>query len=389
MLNPRVWATIDLDKVAANLGVVRRHVGPNVDIMAVVKADAYGHGAVEVARAALKAGATRLGVGDSGEALELRDAGVMAPILVLGGICDAEIEHVVRHRIGVCVHSERKIEMIERTAAAQRAVHPVTILVDTGMGRLGVRPKTALKFAARITRSTSLKLQGVATHFSTANQLTKGLRNTRGVEFFYQQLDKYARVVAALRKAGIPVPLYHTASSAALFACRSTHYSCVRPGIALYGMDPGNFADLGVSVSPALTLKTQIVFLKLVGLNMPVSYGGTHRTYRKTRIATLPVGYSDGYPIALSNRAEVLVRGRRAPVVGRVTMDYTMVDVGHIPGVSVGDEVTLIGADGNHTITAGQLAGLAGTIPYEITTRLGRRVRKMFKGGQGTMRRTA
>ncbi|MHC4662843.1 MAG: alanine racemase [Planctomycetota bacterium] len=389
MQNPRVWAEIDLDRIAANLGTVRRHVGPEVEIMAVVKADAYGHGAVEIARAVLCAGASRLGVGDSGEALELRSAGITAPILVLGGICDSEIEYVVEHHIGICAHSERKIKEIERAAAAQRVVHPVTILVDTGMGRLGVRPQTALKFAGRIARSTSLSLEGVATHFATANRLSKGPREGSDVDFFYEQLDRFIWVVTSLRRSGISVPLYHTASSAALFASRSTHYSCVRPGIALYGLDPGNFRDLGVSVSPAMTLRTQIVFLKDVGLNTPISYEGTFRTYRPTKIATLPLGYSDGYPVSLSNRAEVLVRGRRAPVIGRVTMDYMMIDVGHIPDVNVGDEVTLIGRDGKNFVSAEHIAELAGSIPYEITTRLGRRVKRFYEGGAGGLRKTA
>ncbi|GIW71818.1 MAG: alanine racemase [Planctomycetota bacterium] len=379
----RVWAEVRLDRLAHNLGCLRRALAPGVQLMAVVKADAYGHGAVPVARALLAAGADRLGVGDSTEALELRAAGVRAPIHVLGALIEAEIDDVIRHRVTPTVHSLARVHLLVRRARALGRAVPVHIMVDTGMGRLGVRPESARRLAAAVAGAAPwLVLEGVATHLSAADAEDEA--------FTREQLVRFGQTLRDLRAAGLVPPLVHAANSAGLLRYPASHHTLCRPGIALYGMEPSPHVRApGPGLLPVLALKSQVVFLKRVEAGTPLSYGATYRTSRPTVIATVPVGYNDGYPLALSNRAEALVRGRRVPVVGRVTMDYLLLDVGGVPGVHVGEVVTLIGAQGGEEIRVEELAARAGTLPYEITCRLGRRVRRLYLEGPAPVRRAA
>ncbi len=356
----RVWAEIDLSALRHNISVVRRATGPRTKILAVVKADAYGHGALPVAWTAADAGCEMIGVGDSTEALELREAGIPGDLLILGAIVEGEIPRVVQNDVSVTVHSADLLDLLDGEARRRDRALRVHLKVDTGMGRLGASPGRALEVARAVLERPNLRLEGLSTHFASASE----------PESVREQLDVFRSVVDELGRDGIHPPLLHAANSAGLFTCPEAQLDMVRPGIALYGMDPGPFRRLGLALRPVLALRTQIAFLKGAAEGVPIGYGGRYRPARPTRIATCPVGYNDGYPYALSNRSEAVLRGRRVPVVGTVTMDYLLLDVGSVPEADVGDEVTLIGEG----IRAEDLARRAGTIPYEITCRLGRRV---------------
>jgi len=371
MKQSRVWAEIDLDRVTHNLDVVRAHAGPNCRIMAIVKANAYGHGAVPVAWHLASRGVHAVGVGDSQEAIELRLAGLSIPILILGAVIHGELPDVVAHDIAVTVHSAERVRTLDREA--RRAVRQVAVhlKVDTGMGRLGCRPESAPELIELIHASEHLRLEGLCTHFSSAGR--------EGDDFTRLQIERFEAVTDRIRRAGWPVPARHAEASGAILGGVAGQFDFVRPGIALFGLSPR--PGTGSELKPALSLKSQVIFLKDFEEGAPIGYGRTHITSGRTRIATLPVGYNDGYAFRLGGRADVLIRGVRAPVVGRVSMDYLTVDVGHVPGVSVGDEVVLMGHQGAECVTAEELADLSGTIPYEVLTRLGKRVVRVYRGG--------
>ncbi len=376
MKNPRTWAEIDLGKVQANIETIRCSLKPETQILAVVKADAYGHGAVAIARTALASGASMLGVGDSTEALELREAGIRAPIIILGAISDQEIDCVMRHNVTPSIHSlERLADLSHAASRHDRRLH-VNVMIDTGMGRVGVRPESALKLVKAVCDDPHLELLGVSTHFSCAHFEDLG--------FARQQLGRFRAVAALLRDAGIRPPVLHAANSAGLFAMPESHFDMVRPGAAIYGIDPGNLSRCDVSLSPVLEWKTQVVYWKWVREGTPIGYNMAYRAPRRIKIATLPVGYDDGYNFSFSNTAEVLYKGRRCRVVGNVTMDYIMVDVGEVPDVRVGDEITLLGTDGDAEITATELARLMGAPPYAVTSLLGQRVKRIYMDSSGS-----
>jgi alanine racemase len=369
MQNRRVWAEIDLDALTSNLRRVRELAGPAKGVMAIVKANAYGHGAVPVAWHLASQGVQALGVGDSEEAMELRRAGISIPILVLGTIIPGELSDIVDHDVAVTVHSSERVRRLEREA--RRAGRPVSVhlKVDTGMGRLGCAPGIAVEIAGLIRATEFLRFDGLCTHFASATD----------AQMTATQVRRFEEVARAILDAGIPLPPRHAAASGAILRRVAPHLDLVRPGIALYGLSPAPPHD--DALQPVLTLKTQVIFLKDFEAGAPVGYEGTHVTRRRTRVATLPVGYNDGYPWRLSNCGEVVVRGHRAPVVGRISMDYLMVDVGAVPGVSVGDEAVLVGVSGSERVTVKELADRAGTIPYEILTGLGKRVVRTYRGG--------
>jgi len=372
MPRERVWAEIDLDAIRSNLATVQSLVGSAVDVMAVLKADAYGHGAVAVARALADAGVTMIGVGDSSEAIELRQAGIRCPILILGAIVDGEVEAVVRYGISTCIHSHDRLRLLAGEARRQQRVAPVQLMVDTGMGRLGISPGAAPELLLAIQADPAVALRGLATHFSSPGD----------AQFTCGQLDQFRALIQRVEAAGKPIGQCHAAASAALLRYPQSRLDMVRPGILLYGTQPSNEDVRGPGFLPALTLRTQVIFLKQVPAGSPLSYRGTHVTSSPTRIATLPVGYDDGLPLSLSNRTEVLIGGQRAPLVGAVSMDYCLVDVGHLPQVQLGDVVTLIGRDGADEISLEQVARRAKMIPYAITCGLGRRVRRLYQGVQ-------
>jgi len=369
----RAWAEIDLDAVSHNLAVVRRRAGAGVRVLLVVKADAYGHGAVAVAHHALRLGVEALGVGTSAEALELREHGLRVPILVLGTIVDEEAAPALRQGIEIGIHSTDRVHMLAEVARRLGRVARVHLNVDTGMGRLGVLPESALRLLMEIRRAPHLELAGVMTHVSAASGALDP-ESRRQVEAFEAVLD-------AARGAGIHPGMVHLANSAALFTGLGPTYDAVRPGISAYGILPGGLPG-AAELRPAMALCSQVVFLKDVPAGARVGYDSTWSARSATRIATLPLGYNDGVPWRLGNRGEVLVRGQRAPIVGRVSMDYTTIDVGHVRDVAVGDRVVLFGRDGDDDLRVEEVARKAGTIAYEITCSVGKRVPRLYLGGE-------
>ncbi len=368
----RAWAQIDLDALSHNLACIAARTGPSVRTMLVVKADAYGHGAVAIAHHAQLCGVRAFGVGDSSEALTLRESGVRSRILVLGTIVDEEAPAALRHEIEIAVHSRDRRRFLQELARRQGRVARVHLKIDTGLGRLGVLPHKALELLEEIAASSHLELAGVMTHIAAPN----GAQDP----YTREQLAEFEHVLAQARERGLVRGWVHAANSACVFT-QAPLYDCVRPGISAYGVLPGALPGAD-ELQPVMSLHSQVVFLKDIHKGASVGYGSTWTAARPTRIATIPCGYNDGVAWRLSNVGEVLVRGVRARIVGRVSMDYTCIDVGHIPDVSVGDRVTLLGAQEAERITLEELAFKAGTIPYEISCSVGKRVERLYVGGE-------
>jgi alanine racemase len=362
-------ADIDLLALAANVEVAKRLAG-RAAVMAVVKADAYGHGAVPVARTALGAGATWLGVALPEEGAALREAGVTAPILVLGPLAPAEAALPLAHDLDQCVSDVGQIEALRAAARAMGRTARVHLKVDTGMGRVGLQPAEIPRVAEALRAAEGVRVRGLMTHFAEAE--AEDLAHTR------MQLSRFDAAWRACRAAGLPIELRHAANSAGLLFVPEARLDLVRPGLLLYGYHPRGAGAGEPALRPALRLRTAIRQLKDLPRGASLSYGRTFIAPRDARIALLPIGYADGWSRLLSNRAHVLVRGRRAPVVGRVCMDLTLVDVTEVPGAAVGDEVVLIGRQGDDAITADEVAVLQGTISYEVLCRLGPRVPRTY-----------
>lgn len=361
------WVTVDLSVLASNLAALRRRVGGR-KVMAAVKADAYGHGLEAVGLRLEREGVDYLAVAFVAEGVRLRRAGVRVPILVLTALED-EAE-AIRHGLTVTVYSEGVVRRLARAARLLRRRVRVHLDVDTGMGRIGVMPDRAVAVAKRILVSEGLDLEGLYTHFSASDDPKD--------PYTERQLALFRRVLAEWSGAGLPRPLVHAANSGAILNFPGAWFDMVRPGIALYGYGP-NGEDVP-GLRPVLSWRTEVFYVKRVVRRTGIGYGHTYRAAPGRVIATIPVGYADGYDRLLSNRGKVLVRGRSAPVVGRVSMDQTTVDVTGIPGVGEGTEVTLIGRSGGSRVTAGDLARLCGTIPYEILCGIGSRVRREYVG---------
>ena len=367
----RAWADIDLDALEQNLGVIRSAVGDEVLVMLVVKADAYGHGAVAIAHHAARSGVEAFGVGTSSEALELRRAGICEPILVLGTIVDEEVTACLHYDIHIGIHSTSRALALEEAAERQGRVARVHLNIDTGMGRLGVLPERALEILRTIDDSPHLELAGVMSHLASP----KGDSEASVAE----QQARFDAVLDAARREGLLRGWVHMSNSSGLFAGSGPLYDAVRVGISAYGVVPKN-VSWGQNLEPVMSLRTRIVFLKDLPAGSRVGYDGTYVTASRRRIATLPVGYNDGVPWRLSNQGHVLVRGHRAPIVGLVSMDYTTIDVTDIPDVDAGDVATLIGRDGDDELFLRDVAECAETISYEIACSIGKRVARVFRG---------
>ena len=363
-------AEIELGAIAANVALSVRLAGAGTAVMAVVKADAYGHGAVPVARAALGAGATWLGVAIPEEAEPLRAAGLACRILVLGPIAPEQAGLVVALGLDQCVTDPRQAETLGRAAASRGRMVPVHLKVDTGMGRVGIALREARQVAERIGALAGVRLEGLMTHFAEAEAENPG--------FTRAQLASFTAVSDALQAAGIRPPLRHAANSGALLYVPEARLDLVRPGIMLYGCHPRGRGPRDPLLAPALRLRSLVSQVKDVPRGGSVSYGRTFMASRDTRVVTLPVGYADGVSRLLSNRGHVLIRSRRAPIIGRVCMDMLMADATAIPDVSVGDEAVLIGRQGSAEITADEVAELQGTISYEVLCRIGPRVPRAY-----------
>jgi len=371
-------AEIDLTAIRDNLRILRERVGPGVRVLGVVKADAYGHGAVEVSRTLEAAGIDMLGVALVEEGVELRSGGARAPILVMGPMPADDVARALEFDLIPTVDGPAAAAEVEARAAELGRTAAVHLKIDTGMNRLGVRAEGAADAAAAIGRMEHLALEGAYTHFACADVDPDTTTP--------QQLARFAAALDAMRGAGARPLLVHAANSSALLALPESHFGMVRSGLALYGIPPCKAAE-GAGLRPALSLVTCVACLKRVGAGEGVSYGHRWRAARESLVGVLPVGYGDGYPRALSNRGRVRVAGRLVPVVGAICMDATMVDLTDVPEARLpaggqarpGLEVSLIEADNASPISAAALAAVAGTIPYEILTGIGRRVPRVYR----------
>jgi alanine racemase len=361
------WAEVDLGVIKNNIEVMCSVAAPAA-VWASVKADGYGHGAAHVARAALAGGATGLCVALTQEGVGLRDAGFTCPILILSEQPASELDSAIRHGLELTVYSHAQLDAI---AAAGGRDHPVHLKIDTGMRRVGAAADDALDLAAAITTSAEVRLAGIFTHLAVADRPAD--------PFTAAQIEAFNDVVTALAVGGFHAPLVHAANSAATLATPTARFEMVRVGIAMYGISPGREVDqLAALLQPALSLRARVSYVKRVREGDRISYGLRHRFGGDTTVATLPLGYADGVPRRLFDcGGEVLIDGRRRPIVGAVTMDQTMVDCGDDP-VSVGDEAVLIGSQQGETITATQWADRLGTIAYEVVCGISARVERRY-----------
>ena len=369
-----IWAQVDLDAIAHNVRQLRRHIGDNVQLMAVVKDNAYGHGAQQVAPIVLKSGADRLAVARMIEGIQLRRGGVVAPILVLGYLPAAAAAALVEHNLTPAVTT---LELGRALSAAVGrlgcAPLPVHVKVDSGMGRFGVLPDEVLDLLRALNQLPGILIEGIFTHFSTAE-----LADQR---YSRRQLGVFSDVLRTVRDAGIAIPLVHAANSPATLYLPEAHLNMVRPGLPIYGWQPSAEMGAVLPLQPALSLHSRVARVRVLPPGSAISYGNTYVTSQRTRVALVPIGYGDGYRRVISNRGAVLIHGQRCRILGRVCMDQFVVDVSAVPDVQLDDEVVALGTQGNGLITADEIAAWADTISYEIITCIMPRVPRVYLQG--------
>ena len=374
----RSWVEVDLDNFISNLREIKRLIGPQVDFMQTVKADAYGHGAIEISNAALKNGARMLGVANADEGVQLRISGIEAPIVILGPSTAGEIDEIIKYNLTPSVSDIIFARQLQK--ALEKANHklPVHIEIDTGMGRGGTMHSEALNLIREISGLANITLEGIFSHFATSESIISG--NDR-------QWHLFSGTMEDLKKLGINIPIRHIDNSGAILNYPEFKMDMVRPGIMTYGIYPAPENEVKAKLAPVMSFKTTIVLLKDFPKGYGIGYGSTYITSKETRIATIPVGYGDGYPFILGNTGEALIRGKRASLVGRVSMDMCTIDVTHIPDCVVGDEVVLLGKQGQEYISASDIADKAKTISYEVLCALGKRAPRVFlqKGETGAV----
>ncbi|MDY7042478.1 MAG: alanine racemase [Chloroflexota bacterium] len=376
LLNDTItWAEIDLDAIAHNAAALKARAGGRAELMVTVKANAYGHGAVPVARAALEGGASHLAVARTLEGVELRQAGLTAPILIMGYTLPAEARHIVHWGLTSTVNTWEQATALSSAAGESGKVMPIHVKVDTGMGRFGLLPGEVVDFVRAISRLPGLRLEGLYTHFAIADAADK--------TYTRRQFKTYMDVVAQLEEASFSFPLKHVANSATTLDLPEMALDMVRCGIALYGLHPSDEVAPAIPLHPAMTLKSRAARVRTLPPGSSISYGCTYTTTRPSTVALVPVGYGDGYHRILSNKGAVLIHGQRAPIVGRVCMDQFVVDVSDIADVRQDDEVVVFGRQGEAEITAEEVARWGQTINYEVTTSILPRVTRVFlRGGE-------
>jgi alanine racemase len=372
------YAEIDLGAIRSNVGALCERVGPHSEKLALVKANAYGHGDVEVARACLDAGATRLGVALVEEAVRLRDAGIDAPILVVIEAMPEAAKEIVAQAITPSVFTRAAAEALSDAASAAGTTVAVHVCVDTGMHREGAPLEGAAGFVEEVAKLPGLDVEGLWSHFASSDE--------EGNPFTPTQLDRFAGVCDAVEQRGIDVPVKHMGNSVAAIVQPEARLDMVRMGLAIYGMYPAPWLRRHVDLTPAMRLVSGVGAVRRIGTGEGVSYGHDYVSVRDTTIASVLIGYGDGYHRRLSGEACVLIGGRRRPLAGRVTMDQIMVDCGD-DDVAVGDEVVCIGSQGAEEVTADELADIAGTINYEIVCSVGARVPRTYARGSESSRR--
>lgn len=374
----RVCAEINLNAVAYNLNSMKENLEEGVRMIAVVKTDGYGHGAIPIARMAETYDYMwGFATATVEEALQLRHAGIRKPVLILGFTFPDACEEIVRHEIRPTVFTMSAAEQLSREAVRQKRTVHVHIKVDTGMSRIGLKDDgEGAELVREISLLPNVELEGLYTHFARADEKDKGPARA--------QLARFQAFAGLLKNRGIKIRMHHCSNSAGIFDLKEANMDAVRAGISIYGLYPSEEVNqLAVPVTPVLTLKSHVVYVKDIGPGTSISYNGTFTAEKPMRIATVPVGYGDGYPRSLSNKGKVIIRGRQASILGRICMDQFMVDVTEIPEVRAGDLVTLIGADGGNGITMEDLGELSGRFNYELACDIGKRVpRRFWKDGK-------
>ncbi|KNY27393.1 alanine racemase [Pseudobacteroides cellulosolvens] len=373
----RAWAEVDLDAIAHNLREIRRITNKKSEIMGVVKADAYGHGVMEVVRTILENGATCLAVSMLDEAIQLRKNNIDVPILILSYTDPIRVADIIKYNVTQAVFSHDLARALSEEAVRQKKNVKIHIKIDTGMTRVGFMPGySAVKNVLEISKLPRIIIEGLFTHFASADELDKSYTN--------MQFERFMGICSELNRIGVYIPVKHVANSAAIIEFPNMHLNLVRPGIIQYGMYPSNEVDAKkINLKSAMTLKANVILVKEVENNTCISYGRTFKTSRVSKIATIPIGYADGYTRLMSNKGKVLINGEFAPVVGRICMDQCLVDVTDLKSeVKVGDEVVLFGKQGNNEITVEEIASIMGTINYEVVCIIGKRIPRVYlKGG--------
>ncbi len=369
----RVYARIDLDAIAYNMEQMKENLSQKTDMIAVIKADGYGHGALQIAEMLEQIDYVwGFAVATLDEAVVLRTEGIKKPILVLGCVFPDQYLEMLKHDIRMNVYTEEMAESISRMAAGEGLTAHMHIKLDTGMARLGFDiSEESVQAIARISQMKNVNMEGIFTHFAKADEADK--------TFTAKQINDFCWMTERLKAADVTFAYEHCANSAAIIDVKEANFDLVRAGISIYGLYPSeDVHKANVKLKPALALKSHVAFVKEIEAGTPVSYGGTFVAEKHMCIATIPVGYADGYPRNLSNAGYVLIRGKKAPILGRVCMDQFMVDVTDIEGASFGDKVTLIGQDGNETITVEDLSEISGRFNYEFICDLGKRIPRVY-----------
>jgi len=364
----KTWAEIDLAAVRFNIKSIQKKLGKNIELMAIVKCNAYGHGAIEVSRQALNLGVKALGVSSLYEGIELRDIFKDIPIIVLSAGMSGQAEEFVEYNLSPVVCTWQMTNALADAARKRGTRAKVHIKVDTGMGRIGVWHERADEFTRQVHRMPDIEIEGICSHFATSDE--------QNLDFAKQQFDCFNRCLEKIKD--LPIRFKHISNTAAIFNLPEAHLNMVRPGLSIYGVSPSEYVKGTENLRPALSLKTKVAFLKNIPKGRTLSYARTYKTEKEMKAATLPVGYGDGYPLALSNKGYVLIRGKKARILGAVTMDQIMVDVTDIKDVKTEDIAVLIGKQGAEEITATEIARMAGTIPYEIFTSINKRVQRVY-----------
>lgn len=369
----RVVAEVDLDAIEHNVNQIKNLIGREKELMAVVKADGYGHGVFGICDTLVQSGVDRLAVAIIDEGKQLRRRGIKLPILILGYTPESRSDEIVEYDLIQTVFTYKMAEKLSESAVKLNKIAKIHIKIDTGMGRIGfLVNKESIEVIEKISKLPNIELEGIFTHFSKADEIDK--------DFSYTQLSRFTDFVNRLENIGISIPVKHLSNSAAIIDLPSAHSNLVRAGIILYGLYPSKDVRIErLDLHSAMALKAHVIFVKDVEAGTHISYGGTYVTKAKRKIATIPVGYGDGYNRLLSSKGKVLIKGQYAPIVGRVCMDQFMVDVTDIEDVNIGDEVILFGRQGDNEITAGDIADLIGTIEYEVICMIGKRVPRIYK----------
>lgn len=369
----RAWAEIDLDAIARNVREIRRITSKRAEIMGAVKADAYGHGVVETVRTMLDNGVTRLAVSMLDEAIQLRKLGIDVPILILSYTDPVRAEEIILNEVTQTVFSHDLAKALSNAAVKLGRNIKIHVKVDTGMTRVGFMPGySAVKNVLEISRLPNIIIEGLFSHFASADEADRS--------YTKMQFEKFMSICSELSRVGVHIPVKHVCNSAGIMEYPEMHLDMVRPGIILYGIYPSDEVDRSkISLKPAMTLKANVILVKDVERDTCISYGRTFKTARESRIATIPIGYADGYTRLLSNKGQVLVNGEKVPVVGRICMDQCMIDVTDARHpVAVGDEVVLFGRQGGEEISVGEVASAIGTISYEVLCIIGKRIPRVY-----------